>query len=340
MYQVHLNCFIKGPARPHYKTILELLKRQGAQLNPNKAGELLEKLIERQLTEVEDLQELSGTVDFLQAQGGAIPAANALVLLEKFIQKERGTSVWDSKDKQEEEKKLQFYIIDLLHRHSQGATSRQKATDLLQQAIEKAQGPKIYQVLLQQGANPNIIQVKRDYADKKVPLLHYVNEKRHEEDFEGLLHELINNPITDINIIGEHNFSIAMENAYYAQGSTAIMDALLIRPDLDLNTTKGDHVGVKGYTLIEVVAKNCMPDPSGGHDWQITSAIEDSKRWLDILKKMKAHPKCQISSENYQRAYQDYYELLLRFQHINHQQEALEIAQEALNIIKSGLTKS
>jgi hypothetical protein len=327
--------FIKEVPKNHHKAIFDFLKKQGATLTPEKASVLLEKLIESQLAEARSFQALSSMVDFLQAQGGTIPAANALVLLEKFIQKKQQDSRWDSEAKKEEDKKLQVYILDVLQQHSKGAIDPAKATALLQQAIDTTQDQKVYKALLQQGANPNAIQVEEGYPAKKIPLLHYVARKSYQEDYKELFQELVNNPTTNINVVGEHNFTIAMKEAYQVSGSTNLVDELLQRNDLDINTTKGDHIGVKDYTLLDIVVANCMSTPRGGHDWQINHAIADSKRWLNTLKKMRNHAKFQVSTENIKKATEEYNSFSNRFHGYSDQGEADVIAREALNIVKN-----
>lgn len=327
--------FIKEAPEKHRQAIFDFLQKQGATLTPDKASILLEKLIESQLIETRSFQTLSDMADFLQAQGGTIPTANALTLLEKFIQKKQETSIWDTKEEREEKEKLQNYILDVLQQPSKGAIEPPKATDLLQQAVDKQQGPKVYKSLVQLGADPNAIQLKKDYTDKKLPLLHYAAMSS-QEDYQELLKELVNSSKTNINVTGEHNFTVAMVEAYeHEYGNTNTVELLLARPELDLNNIKGDRLGVKDYTLLDMVVQDCMMIP-GGNDYQQKKVVENNKRWLATLRKIKTHPNFKITPENIQNAQENYDKLTRGVTWSFYEKEALDTALEALNIIKNG----
>lgn len=339
---IETQCNLRHPREDH-EAIFDFLKHQGAQLTASKASSLLEKLLNWLLDRYEPsnpwdllnpktlspelLKKFIGPVkkiaQLLQEQGGKIQPDNSVGLLEKLIQKNNPLF-----------QEVVPYIISPIPQDNIPFIESSKATTLLQEAVNKKQGAAIYNVLLDQGADPNVM-VKDDLG-RQMSLLHYIGGQDAQST---LFKKLVNNPKTNINITSEDpltkvQHSVAMQKAYAKFDNTAV-EILLDRQDLDLNTTESQATGTKGYTLLDIIVQNCMPNFNGGHEGQLNQGVENSKRWLITLEKVKKHPSFFVTQENIQKAQQEYAACLRRFQDRAQQKEALEIAQKALQIIEA-----
>ena len=311
--------------------VLNFLRTQGFSLPPAKASILLEKLLEKQLGNNKNPVEMLEMVKFLETQGAAIPSQPAFNLLEKFIQQGAPPQGLDT-ERNKNNLLLYNHLFDLLEKSTQGITIDQnKATDLLQKAVYQDVSPKVYATLLDLGADPNKIQV--NYLHEKMPLLHYVAQNIYNDDFKVLLTKLVDNIQTDINITDNQNLTLGMVVGYYAYNIVTINE-LLKRTDLDINTLKDHRPGTEDYTLLDIVVANCMSVSQGGHDGQQKRALEKNKEWLLTLKNMvNCSTKFYITNDNIQKATKNFQRLTRS--HNSYVQEATEIAQEALDLLKN-----
>ena len=133
---------------------------------------------------------------------------------------------------------------------------------MLQAASSSNISMPLYTYLVEKGADPNKITV--DYSGEKVSLWKYSLK----ESKIDLNNALLKNPKTNINEITDSGkqFTIPMAWAYDKTGIYSI-EKMLLRADLDINTTTAKAPGIEGYTLLDIVAGNCLAF-SGGHEHQ------------------------------------------------------------------------
>jgi hypothetical protein len=320
--------FIQKAPLEHHKTIFDFLKNQGTTISSAKASTLLEKFIEDQLASKSSLQHLKDIVDFLQGQGGTISESYALGLLENF--KKRPFTRYTTK----EGHGYTGYIFDLLLKHSAGAIDPTKATELLQHTFDRLLllEAKTYRYLFDLGADPSIMVIDDIVRNSLLYTSGNFNTA-----FKELLPDLIANSKIDINATAAPGKpTLAMYLAYQPNTKGVdILEKLLKRADLDINDTKTRHESLNlEETLLDIIVNNCMRTSADMRTEKARGEIlQNNKRWLATLNKMRTHPKFHITEENKQKAQKIYKEYIDSFQGTSHEQEAKRVAQEALKIL-------
>ncbi|MHB9148105.1 MAG: hypothetical protein ACYC2U_06950 [Candidatus Amoebophilus sp.] len=300
------------------KRMIDAWMKQGAQLTSNKASKLLEELVKNSTF---DLKKYTDIVGFLTKQGAQLLPGKASEWLEKLIE----TPTFFS----------ETYVETISFFTKQGATLKNnaKVTALLQEAVKK-QDEKLYASLLKLGADPNI-EVTPPYMGE-MPFLHMLHgglDKVKEELFQ----ELIKDSKVNINITNQKGLTLAMDIAYEHNSSTTVIENLLQREDLDINTIKaGDTCsGIKGFTLLDIIIGNCSVIPTG-HVWQKQIILNGNKKCLEVLKKMSSHKNYFVNDKNINLATNKNKQLEEIRVPDKIDTDAIAVAKEVLNILQKG----
>src|SRR5690606_14018713 len=127
-----------------------------------------------------------------------------------------------------------------------------------QKAADKHLDVELYDYLLTKGADPNKVQVVD--LGESIPFLHYVYSNVSEDGYAALFKKLVDNPKTNINIVDSLGRTLAMIN--HVENRIELINYLLVREDLDINTFKFDCYGNGIYdTLLDIIIYNCMGAP-------------------------------------------------------------------------------
>jgi hypothetical protein len=231
------------------------------------------------------------------------------------------------------------YAVDFLTKQGAILEDNTKVTSLLQKAVEK-RDRESYKTLLNLGADPNIEIPTVLYG--KVAILHVLGQDVSKEGQE-MFQLLVKNSKTNINITNHKGLTLAMEESYEHKFGLlpSLIDYLLQREDFDINEIKAGSsaIGIKDFTLLDMVIDNCSMILSGGESKMIET-LHNNKKWLGVLKKISKHKNYFVDDSNLKLIKKKIYRLEQQnFYNSAICADAIAVAEEALNILESGPKK-